>query len=192
MGLIQNPTGIAAEQAVQFLTPSIAHTEADEIFPWFGVRTRSNYEKITATVLDNKGFEQYLPTYRSRRRWSDRVVETKQALFPGYVFCRFDPKNRLPILTTPGVVAIVGCGNEPAPISDEEIAAVQMILISELASSPCPFLSEGQRIRVIRGALTGVEGILMKKKSSWRLVVSVSMLQRSISVEIDRDWVTTC
>ncbi len=191
MGLNHNATAIAGRQAIQFLAPSAQRTEEEAALPWFGIRTRSNYEKITATVLDNKGFEQYLPTYRSRRRWSDRVVETNQPLFPGYVFCRFDPKNRLPILTTPGVVSIVGCGNEPAPISDDEIEAVQAILISDLASSPCPFLSEGQRIRVIRGALTGVEGILLKKKSSWRLVVSVSMLQRSISVEIDRDWITT-
>lgn len=159
--------------------------------PWYGVRTRSNHEKMAAVSLANKGFDQYLPTYRSRRRWSDRTVETEQPLFPGYVFCRFDAKKRLPIITTPGVVSVVGFGTEPAPIDDAEIEAVQMILRSGLATEPCPFLREGQRIRVKRGSLEGLEGLLIKKKNDWRIVVSVNLLQRSVTVEIDRDWITT-
>jgi transcriptional antiterminator NusG len=158
-------------------------------FPWFGIRTRSNQERITASVLEQKGYENYLPTYRTSRRWSDRIVESDQPLFPGYVFCRFDPKKRLPIITTPGVVSIVGFGSEPAPIADKEIEAVQSILRSGLASEPCSFLQEGQRIRVTRSSLEGLEGILVKKKTEWRMVVSISLLQRSISVEIDRDCI---
>lgn len=171
--------------------PAVTATTAppEPTWPWFGLRTRSNHEKVTATVLENKGYEHYLPTYRSRRRWSDRVVETDQPLFPGYVFCRFNPVQRLPIMTTPGVVSIVGFGKDPAPIGDEEIEAVQAVMRSGLAAEPCPFLREGQRIRVKYGSLSGVEGILTKKKSSWRMVVSVTMLQRSISVEIDSDWI---
>jgi len=159
--------------------------------PWYGVRTKSNHEKVASTVLKGKGYQQYLPVYRSRKRWSDRVVETELPLFPGYVFCRFDPKERLPVITTPGVVSIVGFGNDPAPIADSEIQAVQGILASGLSAQPCGFLREGQRIRVIRGSLEGLEGILLKKKNEWRMVVSISMLQRSISVEIDREWITT-
>jgi transcriptional antiterminator NusG len=158
-------------------------------FPWFGLRTRSNQERITASVLEQKGYEHYLPTYRTSRRWSDRIVESDQPLFPGYVFCRFDPKKRLPIITTPGVVSIVGFGSEPAPIADNEIEAVQSILRSGLPSEPCSFLQEGQRIRVTRSSLEGLEGILVKKKTEWRMVVSISLLQRSISVEIDRDCI---
>jgi transcription antitermination factor NusG len=130
-----------------------------------------------------------LPTYKTKRRWSDRVVESDRPLFPGYVFCRFDHKARLPILTTPGVVAVIGFGNDPAPIEETEIEAVRTVLRSGLATEPCPFLREGQRVRVKRGALEGVEGILMKKKNEFRMVVSVGMLQRSIAVEIDREWI---
>ena len=159
--------------------------------PWYAIRTRSNHEKVTATVLEGKGYQLYLPLYRVRRRWTDRVVVTELPVFPGYVFCRFDAKQRLPILTTPGVVSVVGFGTEPAPIPDSEIEAVQAVLGSGLQAEPCPFLREGQRIRVTRGALEGLEGILLKKKSEWRMVVSVTMLQRSIAVEIDREWITS-
>jgi transcription antitermination factor NusG len=159
--------------------------------PWYGVRTKSNQERLAAAVLESKGYEQYLPVYRSRRRWSDRVVEKDQPLFPGYVFCRFDAKKPLPIVSSPGVVSVVGFGKEPAPISDTEIEAVQTLLHSGLATEPCPFLHEGQRIRVKRGSLEGLEGILLKKKTDWRMVVSVTMLQRSVAVEIDREWITT-
>lgn len=158
--------------------------------PWYGVRTKSNHEKVAAVSLENRGYEKYLPLYRKRTRWSDRVVETDQPLFPGYLFCRFDAKKRLPIVTTPGVVAVVGFGREPAPIAESEIHAIQAVLRSGLASEPCPFVAEGQHIRVSRGALEGLEGILLKKKSEWRMVVSVTMLQRSVSVEIDRECIT--
>jgi len=157
--------------------------------PWYGVRTRSNCERIAATSLEHKGYQQYLPCYRARRRWSDRVVETEQALFPGYVFCRFDAWNRLSVMTTPGVVSIIGFGGELAPIAHSEIEAIQTILSSGLPAEPCPFLCEGQRIRISRGSLQNLEGILVRKKTEWRMIVSVTMLQRSISVEVDREWI---
>jgi transcriptional antiterminator NusG len=157
--------------------------------PWFAVRTRSNFEKVATIGLENRGMTPYLPTYRNRRKWSDRVVVSDTPLFRGYVFCRFNPLHRLPILTTTGVISIVGCGSEPVPIDEAEIEAIDAILRTGLACEPCPFLREGQPVRVTRGALSGVEGILVKKKSDFRLVISVSMLQRSISVEIDREWI---
>ena len=160
-------------------------------YPWYAVRTRSNHEKLTTAVLAGKGYEHYCPTYRVRRRWSDRVVVTELPIFSGYVFCRFDVKQRLPILTTPGVVSVVGFGLEPAPIDDSEIAAIQTVLESGLTAEPCPFLKEGQRIRVKHGALEGLEGILLKKKSEWRMVISVTMLQRSLAVELDREWIAS-
>lgn len=159
--------------------------------PWYGVRTRSNQERMAGQALQSKGYEHYLPVYRARRRWSDRVVTTEIPLFRGYVFCRFDYKQRLPIVSTPGVVSIIGFGHEPAPIPDTEIEAIQTVLSSGLAAEPCPFLREGQRVRIEKGSLKDLEGILVKKKSDWRLVVSVTMLQRSVSVEIDREWVSS-
>lgn len=157
--------------------------------PWYGVRCRSNYEKVTASVLVAKAYDPFLPSYKVRRRWSDRVVETYLPLFPGYVFCRFDLRRTAPILRSTGVVSIVGFGGVPAPIPDSEIEAVQMILRSGLVVEPCRFLKEGQRVRITRGSLEGLEGIVLKSKKEWRVVVSITTLQRSLSVEIDRDFV---
>lgn len=162
-----------------------------EKLPWYGVRTRSNHEKVASIALKERGFTEYLPVYRCRKRWSDRTVEAEKPLFPGYVFCRFDFSKRLPIVTTPGVVSVVGFGREPAPIEELEIEAVRAILNSALPAEPCPFVREGERICVTSGPLRGLEGILLRKKSSWRMVVSITMLQRSVSVEIDRDRIAT-
>ena len=157
---------------------------------WYGLRTKSKFEKVAAVSLAHKGYEHYLPCYRYRRRWSDRITEVETPLFPGYVFCRFDVLKRLPILTTPGVVSVVGVGKQPMAIPDSEIAAVETIVKSGLHAEPWPYLRQGQRVRIEKGSLGGLEGIFaMGKKDEWRIVVSVSMLQRSVSVEIDRDWV---
>lgn len=156
---------------------------------WYGVRTRSNYEKLTAEMLSGKGYEAYLPTYRARRQWSDRTVEKELPLFAGYLFCRFDPQYRLPILTTPGVVSVISSGRMPVPIPEAEIGAVRSAIASGFPMAPCAYLKEGQRVRVRGGPLDGVEGILIRKKSDWRIVLSVEMLQRSVAIEIDRDSV---
>jgi transcription termination/antitermination protein NusG len=156
-------------------------------FPWYGIRTRSNHERVAALVLKGKGYEPYLPAYRLNRRRGDVLVESDHPLFPGYVFCRFDVKKRLPILMTTGVISILGCGREPLSIPEEEMEAVRIALESGLPVEPCAYLREGQRIRVTRGSLEGVEGILVKKKNELRMVISVTLLQRSISVEIDGD-----
>ena len=162
-----------------------------ECAPWYAISTKSNCEHMAAMSLAHKGYEQYLPLYRRCSRQFGRVVETKAPLFPGYIFCRLDPRIPFRIVTTPGVVRIVGFGNEPTPVSNAEIEAIQIVLSSGLASEPCPFLFEGQLIRVVRGPLSGLEGILLKKKNEVRMVVSVTMLQRSLSVEIDRDSITS-
>jgi len=120
-------------------------------FPWFAIRTRAKHEKVAATILANKGFEQYLPVYRSGGAGrSDRRI--RSAALSGYFFCRFDPKKRLPILTTPNVVSIVGFSNEPAPVPDSEIEAVQAILRSGLATSLARFCAKGKRSRPARRA----------------------------------------
>jgi transcription antitermination factor NusG len=162
-----------------------------EHWPWYAIHTRSNFEKAAAQVLVNKGFETYLPLYKVKKRWTDRVVEQDVPLFSGYVFCRMDTGERVPVLSVPGVVSIVGFGKNPAPISDGELDAVRRALESGLAIEALAYLKEGERVRVNKeGALYGVEGILLKKKSDWKLVISVELLHRSVAVEIDRDWVT--
>ena len=154
--------------------------------PWHGIRTRSKHEKLAATVLEMGGFQTFLPIYKTRRRWSDRVVTTELPLFPGYFFCRFDHHTqRNPIIKTHGVVSVVGCGSQPAPIPDDEIEAIRTIIDSGIFAEPAPFLREGQRVRVSCGPLKSVEGVLIRKSSSCRLLVSIEILQRSVSVAID-------
>lgn len=159
------------------------------IFPWFALRTRSNFESLAAKALSHKGYITYLPTYQCRRRWSDRITVLDMPLFKSYVFCRFDPMQRMPVLSAHGVAGIISFGLKPAAIDESEILAVQTVLQSGLPTEPWPFLREGQRVQILCGSLSGLEGILIRKKSNLRLVLSVSMLQRSISVEIERDWV---
>jgi transcription antitermination factor NusG len=156
---------------------------------WYAIRTKPNHEKASFTILTNKGYQSYLPAYSERRRWSDRTVIVERPLFPGYLFSRFDPIHRMPILTATGVISVLGFGGDLHPIPQEEIDGVKTVLRSGLAVQACPFLREGQRIRVSGGALQGLEGVLLRQKSEWRIVVSVTLLQRSISVEIDRNLV---
>src|SRR5258708_18186997 len=125
---------------------------------WYGLRTKSRFEKVAAASLAYKGYENYLPTYRSRRQWCDRVAEVEAPLFPGYVFCRFDLSKRLPILTIPGIVSVVGIGREPAAIPDDEIIAIETVLQAGLNAEPWPYLPAGQRVRIETGSLRGVEG----------------------------------
>lgn len=170
------------------MSPAVASSPISK-HPWYGIRTRSNGERIAATALNDRGYEPFLPVCRTRRRWSDRSVTIEVPLFPGYIFCRFDHRQRLPIITTPGVVSILGFGDHPAALTEEEIDAVRAIIDSGVAAEPVPFVREGQRIRVTHGPLKSLEGTLIRKKSSWQLVISVELLQRSVSVEIDPDHI---
>jgi transcription antitermination factor NusG len=156
---------------------------------WFAIRVKSQYEKITSVVLHDKGYEEFAPMYHSRRYWSDRVKELDLPLFPGYIFCRFDPLHRLPVLTSPGVVSIIGVGKNPEPVNDDEIARIRAIVSSGALAYPWPFLLAGQKIAVTRGPLCGVEGFLVSSDNQRRLVVSIELLQRSVAVEIDRDCI---
>jgi transcription antitermination factor NusG len=157
--------------------------------PWFAVRVRSNQERIAIAHLRQRGYEQFAPSYKSERTWSDRKKQIDQFLFPGYIFCRFSPFDRLPVVTAPGVVDLVGFGRIPAPIPEEEIERVRKMVESGLLVSPFPFLEVGQTVLIERGPLAGLEGILVEAKGRYRLVVSISLLQRSVSAEVDRQSV---
>lgn len=157
---------------------------------WFALVVKSCHEKTAATALRAKGYEELVPFYRVRRRWSDRVRDLQLPLFPGYVFCRFDPHARLQVLVTPCVCSVVGAGKMPVAISDSEIEAVRAIVRSELPVAPCTYLEIGSRVRVEDGPLFGLEGILLQVKNHHRLVVSITLLRRSVSVEVDRSWIS--
>lgn len=159
------------------------------MFPWFALRVRSNFERTASIHLKSRGFEDFAPSYEVTRNWSDRVKKVERFLFPGYVFCRLDPSDRLPVLSVPGVVNIVGFGNGPIAIPDTEMSAVQTMVDSGLVLSPWPYLQVGQSVLIERGPLAGIEGILESVKGRDRLVVSITLLQRAVATEIDRAWI---
>lgn len=156
---------------------------------WYALRVRSHYENTVASHLRARGFESFLPMYLCRRRWSDRFKESEVPLFAGYVFCQFDPLNRLPILSIPGVVNPVAIGRTPVPVDDTEMAGIQAAVKTRLRAFPWPFLRVGQRVRIEQGPLCGIEGMLVAFRGQARLVLSVSLLQRSIAVQVEQDWV---
>jgi transcription antitermination factor NusG len=155
---------------------------------WFALSVVPRKEKATAHTLRAKGYEDFLPLYAMRRRWSDRMKVVDMPLFPGYVFCRFDPRIRLPILKIPTVMSVAGLGRTPDPIPDGEIAALQQVCKSGVEAVPCPYLTVGAKVRLTEGPLTGVEGILIEASGD-RIVLSVTLLQRSVAVKVDRDWI---
>jgi transcription antitermination factor NusG len=153
---------------------------------WFAVQVRARWEQSTAKILSGKGYEILLPTFEVERRWGGRKRTLQLPLFPSYVFCRFDVLKRLPILITPGVVGIVSRGRIPIPVERTEIAALQKLVSSGAQAEPWPYLAVGDRVRIEDTTLRGLEGILIAFKGGHRVVVSVSLLQRSVALEIDR------
>lgn len=160
-------------------------TEQNLNHNWYAVCTRHQHEKSAARILEYKQFEVFLPVYRVRRRWQDRIKEISLPLFPGYVFVREGPARWLQILTTAGVCSVVSCGGRPAAIPFSEIEGVRRIVESTLHIEPHPFLKCGDWVRVKYGPIAGVEGILLRKKNVARLVLSVAMLGKSAAVEVD-------
>ncbi len=156
---------------------------------WYALRVKPRFERVVSASARNKGFEEFLPLYLCRRRWSDRFTSVELPLFPGYVFCRLNPERRLPLLTIPGVFHFVGVGRIPAPIDDTEIGAIQATIRSGLLAEPYPFLEVGQRVKVEEGPLAGLEGFLVEVRKQQRIVVSVTLLKRSVGVEIERPWI---
>src|ERR1017187_468659 len=157
---------------------------------WYGIHVKSRSERRAYQELSDRGFEAFLPVHRVKRRWSDRMKEIELPLFPGYLFCRFDLSHRFRILNAPGVARIVSAGPNPIPISETEIRSVKPLVASKTALVPWPFLQVGQWVRIDHGPLEGIEGIVARAEDGRsRVVVSVTMLQRAVAAEIDRDWV---
>jgi transcription termination/antitermination protein NusG len=152
---------------------------------WFALRTRSRHEKLVRDQLSNQGIEPLLPTIKRLSQWKDRKKEIEVPLFSGYCFVRFSTEQKLPVLKTIGVVDIVGSGQQPEPIPDEEIVALQMLMTSVLPYDPHPYLHEGMMVEVVRGPLQGVQGILLRKEKRHRLLLGVRLIQQAAAVEID-------
>ncbi|MBI4891217.1 MAG: UpxY family transcription antiterminator [Acidobacteria bacterium] len=159
----------------------------DRTLAWYAVTVKPRAEKAVAEALQKKGYESFLPLYASQREWSDRIKTIHMPLFSGYVFLHLDITRRLPVLKTPGVVSFVSLGAEPTPIETSEIESIRLLMHTGLPVGPWPYLRAGQEVEVTRGALKGIRGILLKVKAQLRLVLSLSLLQRSVVVEVDRD-----
>ena len=159
------------------------------IYPWYAVRVRSNREAVVSLHLRERGLEEFTPSYRVERQWSDRVKLIDHPLFPGYVFCRLNVNDRMPVLTVPGVVSLVGIGKQPVSIPEAEVERVRTMIRSGVPVMPWPFLKEGDPVLIERGPLAGLEGVLQKLKGKTRIVVSINLLQRSVSAEIDSAWI---
>lgn len=157
---------------------------------WFALQIKAQFEEACANSLRCKGYEQFLPMCRFIPGLRARKSPTRlQPLFPGYLFCKLNADVKGLVVTTPGVIRIVGYGGIPSAIPDEEISAIKSAVQSGRSVSAWPYLRMGQRVSLIDGPLRGVEGILLRYRNVNRLIVSVSLLQRSAAVEIDANWV---
>jgi transcription antitermination factor NusG len=151
---------------------------------WYALQVKPRTELSVARQLQGKGYEPFVPLYRSRRRWADRVKEVEAPLFPHYVFCRTTMNSVGRIVTTVGVIRIVGAGNVPIPIDNVEIEALQRVVMAQFRAEPSPYLQVGRRVELGVGPLQGIQGVLASFANGDRLIVSISLLQRSVSVEI--------
>jgi transcription antitermination factor NusG len=152
---------------------------------WYAAHTSANHEKRVAAQLEVRGVEHFLPTYSSARRWKDRRVTVQMPLFPGYVFVRLALRERLKVVQVPGVARLVGFSGTPMALPEGEMEALRKGLEHGLRAEPHPYLTVGRRVRVTKGPLAGFEGILLRWKGNWRVVLSLDLIQRAVSVDMD-------
>lgn len=156
--------------------------------PWFVLYVKPRHEKNVAAILTGKGYVNFLPLYTRRTR----SRSTELPLFPGYVFCRFDPRVRLPVLSVPGVFSIVCAAGVPEPVDEREIANLQRVISCGLKREPWPNLPSGSLVTITSGPMEGVQGVVARHKTSMRVIISVTLLQRSVAVEVEREWLEQC
>jgi transcription antitermination factor NusG len=180
--LMNSITALASPSTTDF---QLTEEKGREL-PYYALQVKHRFERPVEQGLRLRGLFPFLPMYITRNKWSDRVAEIQTPLFPGYVFCPMDIANRLPVVSTPGVISILGAGKHPLPIDPCEMAAVQMLAAQGLDVQPC-WARPGQRVRVNAGPLRGVEGTVVQARGRSRLVVSISVLNRSISAVINTD-----
>jgi transcription antitermination factor NusG len=181
MALIETP-GSIAESARLDSTPQL---EASTQIRWYATYVCSRHEKQVLSQLQERKINCFLPVYRSVRRWKDRRKELELVLFPGYVFVHIDLKDRLRVLQLPSVVRFVSFNGQPAPLQDTEIEVLSKGLASGIRAEPHPYLKVGQRVHVRSGPLAGADGILVRRKDKFRVVLSIDLITRSVAVEVD-------
>lgn len=152
---------------------------------WYAACTCANHEKCVAEQLSTRSVEHFLPLYESVRRWKDRRVHLRLPLFPGYVFVRLALRDRLRVLQIPSVARLVSFNGAPAALPDAEIETLKAGLERGVQAVPHPYLKVGRRVRITAGPLEGLEGIMLRKKSGLRFVISLDLIQRSIRLDVD-------
>lgn len=172
-------------RATRLEPPAWGHAIADGASHWYPAQTRARHEKRAAEQLISKGIDSYLPLYEKMSRWKDRRVLVQLPLFAGYVFVRLAWRDRLRALEVPGIARLVSFGGNPVAVPDPEIESIRASLESGLRVNPAPYLAVGQRIRIRSGPLEGCEGYLVRRKGACRLILSVTLIQRSVAVEVD-------
>ena len=152
---------------------------------WYAAYTCANHERRVAKQFGNRGLEYFLPQYEAVHKWQDRRVRLQLPLFPGYVFVRMALCDRLRALQVTSVVRLVGFGDEPTALDSKEIETLRNGLQHCGHAQPHPYLAIGKRVRIGYGPLTGLEGTLLRRKSRWRLLVSIELIGRAIVVDVD-------
>jgi transcription antitermination factor NusG len=155
----------------------------DDGLDWYAAYTRYRYEKRVAEMLKYRRIEHYLPLYEVVHPWKDRKARVQLPLFPSYVFVRLDLRDRLSALTVPGVIRLVG-HPRPAPLSGREIEAIRNYLSHNLPIEPYPYLTSGKLVHIKAGPLAGLEGIILRRKSGYRVVINLDPIQRAMVVEL--------
>jgi transcription antitermination factor NusG len=184
MTLIPGSTPSVLERQ-QSAVVSLEHERAMSQAWWYAGYTCANHEKRVAAELAAREVEHFLPMYSSVRRWKDRRVTLELPLFPGYVFVRLALRDRMRVVQIPSVVRLVGFGGLPTALPDTEMEIMRGGLSQSLRVEPHPFLAVGRRVRITGGPFAGLEGVLKRKKSSLRVVVSLELIQRSVAVDVD-------
>lgn len=166
-------------------TEGVALPEAYLEQRWYAAYTSANHEKRVAKQLGVRDVEHFLPLYESVRRWKDRRMRLQMPLFPGYVFVRLALRERLKVVQVPGVARLVGFNGMPAALPEEEMEALRKGLEHGLRAEPHPYLAVGRRVRVTKGPLAGLTGTLLRWKGNWRVVLTLDLIQRAVSVDLD-------
>lgn len=161
---------------------------------WYAIHVKSRHEFQVSERLTKAGIEAFLPVVERFRRWKDRKKLINFPLFPGYLFVHIDknPQSRLTVLKTKGIVRLLGTApGEPEPVPEEQIISLKKLVENKADLNPYPYLNEGQRVRIKRGTLAGVEGIFVKKLGQHMLVLSVDILQKGVSLKLDASEIET-
>jgi len=166
-------------------TDKFGHAQPEADTSWYAAYTCANHERKVASQMEQRGLESFLPLYETVRRWKDRKMRLQLPLFPGYVFVRMSLRERLRVLQIHGVARLVGFGERPVALPQDEIDLLRVGLGRGVNAQPHPYLTAGCIVRVIHGPLAGMEGVLLRTKGAFRLILSIDLIMKSIIVDVD-------